>query len=79
MLSVMANEKELRTFTIMLREREREKTLLYINAHTKAGSCRYTAARDMTMYLLANWHQLAEAFKIRLTGCTSLIVEVQHL
>jgi hypothetical protein len=24
----------------------------------KAGSCRY--ARDMTMYLLANWHQLVK-------------------
>jgi hypothetical protein len=33
----------------------------------------------MTMHLLANWHQLAESFEIRITGCTSLIVEVQHL
>lgn len=57
-----------RPFIIMKRnDLISQKIFLDRNAQMKAGSCR--CARDMTMYLLANRHQLV---KLIMAECTSL-------
>lgn len=59
MLVVLADGKKPRPFIIMTRnDLISQKIFLDRNVQMKAGSCRY--ARDMTMYLLANWHQLVK-------------------
>jgi len=59
MLVVLADGKEPRPFIIMKRNYLiSQKIFLDRKAQMKAGSCRY--ASDMTMYLLANWHQLVK-------------------
>jgi hypothetical protein len=58
MLAVLADGKKPRPFIIMKRNDISQKIFLDRNAQMKAGSCGY--ARDMTMYLLADWHQLVK-------------------
>jgi hypothetical protein len=59
MLVVLADGKKPRPFIIMKRnDIVSQKIFLDRKAQMKAGSCRY--ARDMTIYLLANWHQMVK-------------------
>jgi hypothetical protein len=59
LLVVLGDEKKPRPFIIMKRnDLISQKIFLDRNTQMKAHSCRY--ARDMTMYLLANQHQLVK-------------------
>ena len=70
MLVVLAEGKKPRPFIIMKKnDLISQKVFLDRNAQMKAGSCRY--ARDMTTYLLANWHQL-----VKLVMADSMVVPV---